>query len=352
MKIGVLSFNLGPNYGWILQSYALQRVLEKNGYESVYIYRRWDNSPNSIIAKLKRFVYFHFFVRPFYLFFEKKIKHTRPYTSTNDLRKVVRDYDLNSVIVGSDQIWRLRYTYSLKFNYFLDFVHDPSVKKIAYAPSFGHNKWEGDVGDTAIIKSLLKQFIFVSVREKSGVDICKNVFDVQAQWVLDPTMLLTADDYNQLLPKKTYFNVKTLATYILDKNNEKDSFVATSADVLNAKIYNLYPTKRMFTRFKVSIEQWLCSIRDAEFVIVDSFHGMVFSILFNKQFIAIVNKERGAERFETIADILGLRNRLIYDISNVNVDFFFESKIDYFKVNNLLSQRRAESLSLLMEALK
>ena len=351
MKIGVLSFNLNPNYGWALQAFALQTFLKKNGFDAIYIYRRWDNSPTDVFSRLKRFIYFKLFVSPFYSFFESHIKHTRPYISTPDIEKVVDEYGLNTVIVGSDQVWRLRYTYSLKFNFFLDFVKNASVKKIAYAPSFGHDKWEGNDVDTGNVKQLLKMFDAISVREKSGVKICKDSFDADAKFVADPTLLLDAEDYNFILSKENIFNKPTISTYILDSCDSKDDLIQSIAKKENASVRHLFPLRKKYTRFKTSVEDWLRSIRDAKFVVVDSFHGMVFSILFKKPFVAIVNKDRGAERFETLASVLGLESRLIYDLENVDASLFDE-QINYSIVDEKLAAFRKSSADFLLEALK
>lgn len=350
MRIGILTLPQTPNYGWVLQAFALSKVLSKMGHEPYFINRRWNGSPTSFFKSFQRFVYYNFFMGPFYKFRKKFIPSTRPCVSDEELIEVVNDYSFDAIVVGSDQVWRLSLSLGLKYNFFLDFLSGNDIKRISYAPSFGTDIWEGNKEETEKIKRLLKKFNAISVREASGVDVVRNIFDLHAEHVLDPTLLLSKEDYNQLLSQKKIFNKPTLATYILDKSPEIKDKISKFAEYRNLEIEELIPKSGKYRRYTISVQRWLSSIRDSEFVIIDSFHGMVFSLIFQKQFIVISNKQRGLTRFLSIAQMIGVDNNIVYNISDV--DFEKIPVIDYSKVNEKFSVWKEKSLRYLVNALK
>ena len=168
--------------------------------------------------------------------------------------------------------------------------------------------------------NLLKRFNAVSVREKSAVNICEEQLGVSARHVLDPTMLLNVEDYATLF-NKTVVNVNEnhLLVYILDNNDDikksvenlsirfnLNSHAVNAIEVQNQKSY-----KYKFP----SVENWLRGFYDAKYVITDSFHGTVFSIIFNKPFICLGNENRGSSRFNSLLGMFGLENRLVSDLA-------------------------------------
>lgn len=351
MKIGVITLPFGPNYGWLMQVYAMQKVLEKLGHDVVLISRKWDISDanSGLFVKIMRPIYYNINCGGIYRFYKKNIKKTKIYRSNEELQNVVNDYNLDAIIVGSDQVWRIEDTRGVGYNFFLDFADD--VLKISYAASFGNDNWQGTNEDNKIISKLLDSFSGISVREESGVDICSKFFDKKAECVLDPTLLLTYDDYEKILPRVDRKQKGFLATYILDPTQEKDFFVASVSHSKDLKKDSLY-IKNRTSRFHVykPIENWLMKIRDADFVIVDSFHGMVFSIIFKKQFIAIANQKRGNTRFLNIMRSLDLEDKLIYDFGETELQKTKEI-IDYNKVYKLLEVRKCQSYDFLMKSL-
>ncbi len=158
-----------------------------------------------------------------------------------------------------------------------------------------------------ICSLLLKKFDAVSVREASGINICRNYFGVEALQMLDPTLLLSADDYRGLICKAhTEPSNGNILVYILDKTPEKVALVEKIA-----KDKNLIPfwldspdeyqsNLPLEKQIKMSVEQWLKSFGDAEFVFTDSFHGCIFSIIFRKQFLVFGNPKRGLSRFYSL----------------------------------------------------
>lgn len=351
-KIGLLTLPFDPNYGWALQLWALYHHLENNGYDVEVIDRRWNETSPNKVKDIKRWIYYNIFCRNFFKFFKKEFKRSAVIRSSASMKSNYQSKKYDSVIVGSDQVWRIEYTRGSDLNYFLDFLDGfQNVKRVAYAASFGNDSWKGTDQETKKVSYLLKSFDLVSVRERSGVEICDSIFNVKASHVLDPTMLLKASDYSPIINKKISCNNSTV-TYILDFNKRKSEIVDLIAKKYNDKIKHLYTKKRQLFTFYSSIEEWLSSIATADFVIVDSFHGMVFSILFEKQFLVIGNKARGMARFESLLKQLGLENRLIKeDYNNEEINSIIEKQIDYIPVRKIINNLRNTSENLLIDSL-
>ncbi|WP_139856281.1 polysaccharide pyruvyl transferase family protein [Aequorivita sinensis] len=368
-KIAILTQPLKNNYGGIIQNYAMQKLLVDRGYNTVTINRRkGDTRSKPIILASKFKAFFKKYVlqqkTPTYLdydkiaennlrFIKKYINWSPLIESTDGLADFINKENFNGVVVGSDQVWRPIYSPNI-YNFFLDFLqNDKSIKKVAYAASFGTEEWEYNEEQTNVCSKLIQQFQGVSVREMSGIKLCHdnlNIGGVIA--VLDPTMLLSADDYSELIGQRK--KQIELFTYVLDDSDEKNNFIKNCSINLNLK-HHTNQAKFKITSSKGKkledyiippIEGWLQGFRDAEFVITDSFHGTVFSILNQKPFITIVNKGRGAARFESILTQLGLEDRLVYDVKNFD-NSKLEYKIDYISVNSKLNVLRKASKDFL-----
>jgi hypothetical protein len=261
-------------------------------------------------------------------------------------------------VVGSDQVWRPSFSTNI-FNYFLDFAENQDVKRIAYAASFGTDNWEytSEMGERC--SQLIQHFDAVSVREKSAVQLCQQYLGVTPQLVLDPTMLLTAEDYLPLIASdNTLINDKSLMTYILNhKRKESYEVVNIVSELLSLKIIEGYPRWRLnevpWWRINKCIvkpvEEWLHGIHDAEYVVTDSFHGTVFSLLFNKQFIVVDNPISGTARLKDMLEMVGLQDRLLASTKDVNKDLL-QKRINYESINAILKEKRVESLNFLKKS--
>ena len=344
-KIAILSLPYGPNYGCLLQQWALYTFIKNLGYDVIVLNRRW-NRKTSIITQLKTFFYLNFFIRKFTKFYAK-ITHSNEIRSSKELVDFIRSEKIDTVVVGSDQIWRIEYTRGADLNFFCDFA-DECVKKISYAASFGIEKWNGTLEETVKIASLLKKFYAVSVREKSGVALCKSLFDCSAVQVLDPTLLLNASDYGVFLGQK---RENFLGTYILDNSPEINLQISKIALQLKLNEIALYPHKKRKFSFYKTIPQWVSYIYNSNYMIVDSFHGLVFSILFHRQFIVLINKNRGESRIRTLLSEIGLENRAVefLDENSINLLKLF---IDYNMVEKKLAILREKSKKFICCALE
>lgn len=358
MRIGILTLPLHTNYGGILQAYALQTVLERMGHDVCLIEKKrqplrlplWK-APLSYGKRIIKNLTGH----PFPIFYEQKMNREEPVVRQNTdkfinkyikLRIVddfsdIKETDFDAIVVGSDQIWRPKYFQEIEYA-FLDFTEGWNIKRIAYAASFGTDEWEYTPEQTERCSNLLKQFDAVSVREKSGVGLCREHFHIKAVHVLDPTMLLSATDYIKLfeaadIPKSN----GTLLCYILDETQEKTALVNRIAEEkklvpfrVNSKVEN--HSAPLSERIQPPVEQWLRGFYNSEFIVTDSFHACVFSILFNKPFVVVGNVDRGMSRFTSLLEMFGLNDRLFTDMpESQSVDY-----INWQEVNALLDSKR------------
>ena len=312
MKIGIVTLPLHTNYGGILQAWALQTVLERMGHESSHVFRHllgpfilYRGLTDAQIAQIQQ--YTDRFVNRYIRCDEKPVAEIAP-----------DRYD--AFVVGSDQIWRHYYTTALCGNWkvaFLDFAKDWNVRRVAYAPSFGLDTWEAPESDIPICAELLKKFDAVSCREAAGVELCRKVLGVEAELVIDPTMLLDRADYAALIDAEETEPPKgDLMSYVLDRSPEKQALIDAMAAAHGLRPYyaNAKPEDQKATiaeRVQPPLEQWLRGFRDAKMVITDSFHATVFSILFRRPFVVTGNPHRGLSRLESLLKLLGLEDHLV-----------------------------------------
>lgn len=379
MKIAILTQPLRHNYGGILQNYALKIILERQGANKVTTINRIKYKPSiprKVLSKIKNQTLnringsYHYQLNQRKInyiysenisFLDSYINLTEEIGSSKELKKYFAKQDFDTVVVGSDQTWRPRYSPCIT-DYFLDFLVDnESINKIAYACSFGTSNWEFNKKQQQQCKKLIPYFNAISVREKTGINLCRKYLNTEAQLVLDPTLLLKKQDYIKLIENKFGNNtpaVQGVFNYILDDNKEKFQLVESIANYLNVSSFRTQPNKKLPVSDKKnledykypSIEAWLNSFYSADYIITDSFHGTVLSIIFEKPFITLVNKDRGAARFESLLSLLGLEHRMLYDLNKFEISML-EDDIDYYTVNLKLDLLRKLSTDFLASAL-
>lgn len=361
MNIGIITQPLACNYGGILQNYALQQALIKLGHIPYtfdigrFTWSDWSKIVIKTLIKkmLGRKCDFpstpdHKKAKeaPLRSFALKRISLMKPRVMriTNSL---VDKYAIDAIVVGSDQVWRPMYNYDIT-DMFLAFLKRENVKRIAYAASFGTNEWEFTIEQTDTCKKLAAKFNAISVREDAGVDICKKYLNVDAMHVLDPTLLLRKEDYNLLLANVSVNQKRTLFAYLLDITDDKVNFVKEIASQLGLSPIIKSAGARLSN--DDSIELWLSNFKEAKYVITDSFHGAVFSIIYNVNFNVIGNYKRGLSRMNSLLNLFDLSNRFI-DESNLKA-CYDNLYIDWKSVNERLERMRELSITFLRKSLK
>lgn len=376
MKIGILTFwQSQSNYGQILQCWALQKYLISNGY-SVFLIRYTHDNPKPLLGekikkaikiypifkKIIRFVTKEKFIvnnfddnkRSFDDFKNNYLSQSpNLYRNLIDLQKNPPSADC--YIVGSDQVWAHLLDKKNNEVYYLNFG-DKFVKRLSYAASFSMEKYPQNI--KFLLEKNLKRFDAISVRERTGVDICKSV-GKYAEWVLDPTLLLNKNDYLQFIgddmDKKKYVFI-----YLLNIKSPEEIYWDELKFVLKEKGYDLICTTASGynkINFKLdgciyeypSIEQWLTFVYNSSLVVTSSFHGVIFSLLFNKSFVFIPLSGTYAKSNNRVIDLLcklELTDRIIFTKDNYKEVVFKD--IDWEKVNGKIQILRKKSQKFLL----
>lgn len=351
MKIGILTQQFQRNYGGIIQNYALQQVLLRLGHEPLTMehdtsFTRWQWLQlfvKTIVRYRQRIEWLYRGHVGHHPFIDFICSHIRSVGVQHFSTATHSQYGCEAYIVGSDQVWRPAFNLGERLgNMFLDFVPD-GICKVAYAASFGVDYWEFSPEQTEQCRRLANRFNAVSVRETSGITLCRDHLGVNAVHVLDPTLLLHKDDYMQVchnIPLEKPF----LLVYVLVMTDELKAAVEKVQRQTNLPVKYIFAGDAMWPTD--SMEGWLAAYRDAACVVTDSFHGTVFSIIFHKPFNVLVNKGGGVARLQSLLYMVGLRDCLMEgDEPNFN-------NVDWDSVDKKIEAQRASSIKFLKESLQ
>lgn len=370
MKIGIFTHPLDYNYGCLLQAFALQKTLKSMGHEVVtlnrftdpykpfpYLLKNWllrvakkvlkgGDIPlcwnNSETMKIKNILSSNT---------QKFVDHNITNTGQvfpKDLERIDEKYKFDAYVVGSDQVWLPHFA----LNAFLDFVHREGVKKVFYAASIGAKSFADFPVIALKCKELCKSFSGISVREDTLIPIVKEILDRDVIQVLDPTLLLDAQDYLDACvePQSTE---PVVFTYILDKTEDKQKLVDRVQKDLDLPVVKGSVDKDYKPGIGLdikdciypSVDHWILNMSRAKFVVTDSFHGTCMSIVFRKPFVIVGNKSRGINRFLSVLRMFNLENRLIAQSRELTEDFYhpFDEKI----LSSIISIKRNEAIEYL-----
>lgn len=332
------------NYGATITYYALYKAVEKLGYRVAatcepyeqYTYQTSSFTQNKVnLAPAKKSWEF-------------------------------KDYNwmTDTFLLGSDQVWN--YTLFWSDKYFLKFVHSDK-KRIAYGSSFGMNyltMYDKNQDKYPEFNKLLKRFDNIGIREDAGVEICEREFSVNALHVLDPVFLLEQKDYDAIANEaKEKHEGKYLTSYFLSALEQFNKLLQYVSDYLDLPMWNMLsgdPNVYNTQKDKIignicenlSMEEWINNIRNAEFVVTDSFHCLCFCIIYKKKFV-IIQKAWGLSRITSLLNMLGLSERRIERFEDIlEKTYLLEDEIDYDNVYSLLNCKKNESMSYLVESLK
>ena len=367
-KIGIITFHNAHNYGAMLQAYALQqKLLENNEVEIIdfrnsYIdknyklFRRSRNPVNMIkffindLKKYKknkkRYDKFEDFIRNNYILTKEH------YNNEKKLKNKAPDFDI--YITGSDQVWNCNIAGRLLDAYTLNFGKQ-EVKRISYAPSIGNSKIEEKYKQEYINK--LRIINKISVREENARENLKKIIDKNIDVVLDPTLLLTREEWDERISEKiddTKINQKYILAYVVKQDENYNKIVnyiskKTELNVVhfqdeNKELKNVYASAYTEGPF-----EFVNLIKNAEYVICTSFHATVFSIIYNKKFWVIPHKETGS-RVTNLLEKLGILDRVINNLEEFE-KLNYDKEIDYEKVNKKLEEERKKSIDWLNNAI-
>lgn len=369
MKIAIFTLPFNTNYGGIIQNYALKTILERKGHKVYTINYRKQSKLNlfkapflisirlikKILGRKDGIVFLEKKINKDIIIIEQNVRRfinehiclTKRFYTKYDLKEI-NGMGFDAIIVGSDQVWRVPYAKPNIQTNFLDFITNKNIKKFAFSASFGTDEIEFTKEQSKACGNLIKEFDFVSVREDAGLYLINNIYKWKCKnepiHTLDPTMLLTKEEYNELSSNYEMHldSEGELFYYILDMTEDKMKVLEQLSKDLGYKPFtlsclngNMYddPHKRIAP----PLEMWLQAFNKAKYVFTDSFHGCVFSIIYNKEFIAYGNAGRGMCRFTSLINIFNLKERFIMSSTNYKKDILLNT-LDYEKINLIKKQ--------------
>lgn len=351
MKIALLTIWHEKNYGAELQAYATIKLLQGLGHNVQMIdLRLSDRNSKSVKNVLANAIES---VSPcshkFGKFWKKHIPTTRRYHSLTELKNNPPDADI--YIVGSDQVWNPHITTDFWKIFFLPFGKE-SIKRISIASSFGQDSFDFP-SKVEEISVLLSKFDLITCREQSGVQILKDVFKKQSHLVLDPTLLLQS--YDNLIDPKSINQKNTLVYYPLSNDNELTNLACDISNDTGMETININEHKTLLKKIvwnRPSIDEWLRDMAEAKFIITRSFHGVAFSLIFNKNFAVLKTRNNRLTRITNLLKLVGLENRLYDNVSDLKTSKPWENSINYAEINSTIQQLRADSIKLIKNSLQ
>ena len=368
MKVGVITRHAVPNYGSLLQSYATEKALEKMGYDAEIIdYCRYDERAEELSKSLvkgkkwdknvlTRMVY-NAIQMPNYSQMYKKFASYRngflkmtdkEYGSIEELKKDVPQEDV--YCSGSDQIWGRIGQSDYDEAYFLEFAK--GKKCISYASSFGKTELSEELDKN--LNNLLEKYSKILVREKSAKEILLKHNITNVEQVVDPTFLLSTDEWNELTKKsKLHKKGKYILVYQLHENQQFDNYAKKFSKMKKMKLLRISPSFYHITRsgkliYLPNQYDFLWYFQNADYILTDSFHATVFSIIFNKKFIDILPLNKTGTRIESVLELFEIENRILQNYENYDL---IDNDINYDLVNKNIKKEREKSLEFLKEAI-
>lgn len=368
MNVNVITRHAPANYGSLLQTIATQQILCKLGVTNQIINyipkeetgariaftqlkgkKSWNRSPLKKAAYIlgrepENLIMYHKFEK----MRKQHLTMTRRFSELKELKAFASENDA-VYMTGSDQVWGPISTGTYDPAYFLSFVPDDK-KKIAYASSFGKASFSKP--DIQEYQRLLSRYNGIAVRENSALDL---IFDMglKTQQVLDPTLLLSAEEWTKYIHEEDIPQEKYVLVYQIHSNSELDKYALKFAEKAGLPLVRVSPLLHQIKRggrfeYLPDIGRFLALIQNASYLVTDSFHGTAFAINFNTQFVEVLPNTGTGSRNQSILELTGLQDRILQDKNKFD---FVEKLIDFSCVNQLIYQERNQSLDVLKKML-
>ena len=349
-KIALLTMHQVKNYGSVLQTLATKALFESYDYnvEVIDFRRKWETPfgywfcipEKNAKDVLRQIMYFPSKVIQYFVFgrFLKDYIKLTPnvYTCANDFKKYPIQADV--FCTGSDQVWNSGWNHGVIEEYYLSFTDSPN--KIAYAASIGKNEIDNFEKEQVI--PYLKKYKYITVREKSSVELINSMIGDGAQLVLDPTLQITRANWEELIDCRKRIRSNYVLLIQLNRNHEFDEYAIKFAKKHNKNLLRLclrvdqmvLPGKSVIIP---KVEDYINLIKYADFVLTDSFHAISFSLNFGKQFLCVLPSTYST-RLKSILDLTMLTNRIVE-----NYQVYDYTPIDYERVNSIIDLARQTS---------
>lgn len=369
MKISFITRHNIVNYGSVLQTIALQEIIERNGYKAEVInyirtdedYRniakvlanrssKWSRNPVlKVCFILGKSIEFQIAGKKFEVIRKNYLKTTNRYLSLDELKKNPPKADI--YMTGSDQVWGGIGKDQYDAAFFLDFG-DLKTKRLSYAASFGRTDMSDEI--LRIYSRLLKKYTAISVREQSAKEILVNLGYSKTLQVLDPTLLLTSKEWDKIVEREpsSFSNPKIpyILVYQRCPNKIVDMYAKKLSKVSGCPVYRITTDFHQRIRggkmvFLPNLHEFIDWLKNAAFLVTDSFHGTAFAINYNIDFVDILPVGT-ATRNLSILELVGLSERVVKDENDFS---FIEHKIDFTTVNKTIENERRKSQKVLRE---
>lgn len=355
MKTGIITFHFVNNFGGVLQCYALQRVLREKCKTEVTVidYRNWfirftdfvrmfpvTGNAEEIKSGIKTFPERIRRRRKFSEFNRKNMSLSRPYFSSLAISEEKLGYD--RYICGSDQIWNPVLTGGFVPAYFLSFVKNPGIKA-SYAPSFGTSRWKAFMFRP--VRKYLNSFNCLSVRESEGKNMLKKLTGREVKQLIDPTFLVTKEEWAEIAVDPP-ISEKYILLYIMQKDETVYSYVREIKNkfrlpVVEISRYGYKPDFVDRTLIDVGPGEFIGLFMNAEFICTNSYHGLVFSLIFEKEFCLVPSRKfRGR-----IYNLLKMLD--IYIQPNLDTEGELKARFDKERVDKIISDEIHRSIEYL-----
>lgn len=359
MDIKVITRHAPSNYGSLLQSIATVTILERLGHTCEIIdYIRDDEHGLKAVTTvldgkqgwngnlLKKLAYIALRYpeeKRAEMKFSRMRKKYLKLTGRCRTHEELKQLDADVFMTGSDQVWGPTLNGRYDEAYFLSFVKDKP--KTAYAASFGRTDFTPQV--LSEYKKLLSAYSGIAVRENSAVDLLAQMNIPCAGQVLDPTLLLTGEEWGKWIEKDV--QGKYVLVYQLHNNPALSDYAVRFARHVGLPLYRVSPTFHQCRRggkfvYLPDLSEFLSYIKHSTYFITDSFHGTAFALNFNRQFIEILPNNKTGSRNQSILQLTGLQDRIVTDYDNLSIS---NRKIDYESVNAVLRCEREKSMSIM-----
>lgn len=364
-KIGAITFHASYNFGSNLQAYALQEYIKKIGKNKVeykiinfrtnkqkemYQYKKNSKGIKLIFKKIIYGKKLNKREEKFEEFINTNFNLTKEYKKASELKE--EDFNYDYYISGSDQIWNLS-ARDFEWAYYLDFIK--KGKKISYAASAGPIQRKKTKEDKEKIRELVSQYDCLSVREEGTHELIKEATGKEAKINVDPTILLTKENWEKMLPKEKIYNKPYILYYTLKPSKSRSLLLKKLGKKLNKKVVVANPSFKydllggFVKKYESGPIEFLNLIKNADLVVSSSFHGTVFSILFNKPFFALNGKNDF--RISTLLKKSGLEDRAILEDDDISKLVNCAYNVNFKQANDNIDKERKKSKIYLENAL-
>ncbi len=368
MKIEIITRHAIANYGSVLQSYATEKIFQKMGYDTEIV----NYIPEAEVKKnqcetfanfskifgknkITKFIYKILQKRNIYKMYDMFSKYRKKILNIsnqefNSIDELKRNYPKADIYcTGSDQVWGNIGNNEYDEAYFLSFL-PRNTKCIAFSASFGKEKISPYLYNK--LPKLLDKYDLLLLREISGINILKKLGNYNTKLFLDPTLLLQKEEWENLCQKKL-LNKEYILVYQLHHNRNFDKYIKKIAkqkkiDVIRISVSKYYKFKYGRFIYLPSIEEFLGYIKNAKYIITDSFHCTVFSLIFNIPFLDILPNNTGT-RIESLLEMTNLKDRIVMDYDDINI---INKKINFGQVNSIIDKKRNDDLQFLQKQMK